>query len=56
MADIYPCLISPVGPPSEEDQGFIGSSESVGFGHEESMNRLPPVGEFPNTESGEGKD
>lgn len=35
--------------------GYIGSSESVGAGHEDSENRLPPVGEFPNTETGEGK-
>jgi hypothetical protein len=38
--------------------GFIGSSASVGCGHESSMNRMPPItnGEFPNEESGEGKD
>jgi hypothetical protein len=38
--------------------GFIPSSASVGCGHEASMNRMPPItnGEFPNEETGEGKD
>ena len=35
---------------------YIGSSEQVEEGHEQSMNRMPPITneEFPNTESGEG--
>lgn len=51
----YPECDSKIPEPSAEDIGFIGSSQSVGFGHEQSENRLPPVGEFPNTESGTGK-
>lgn len=37
---------------------YIPSSESTGCGHEDSMNRLAPFSneEFPNSETGEGKE
>lgn len=39
------------------DNGFIGSSEAVGAGHEASGDREAIVNHgFPNEESGEGKD
>lgn len=43
--------------PEGGEPTYIPSSESVGAGHEDSMNRMPPItnGEFPNEESGEGK-
>jgi hypothetical protein len=36
---------------------YINSSEAVGCGHEDSMNRMAKFSnsEFPNEESGEGK-
>lgn len=40
----------------DEGPAYIPSSESVGAGHEDSMNRLPdPNAEWVNEESGEGK-
>lgn len=51
----YPECISKVGSPSSGDVGYIGSSESVGFGHEDwsrdNVQEAPP-----NSESGTGKD
>lgn len=42
--------------PDEAGVGYIKSSQSVGAGHEDSMNRLPdPNVEWTNEESGEGK-
>lgn len=40
----------------EAGVGYIGSSESIGCGHEDSMNRMPdPNAVWVNEESGEGK-
>lgn len=57
MADNYPCTEAEIdASPDEGGIGFIPSSQAVGAGHEDSMNRMPnPNAEWVNEESGEGK-
>lgn len=48
MTDNYPCTEAEINAPADEEGGpvYISSSESVGCGHEDSMNRMPD----PNAE------
>ncbi len=59
MADKYPCTEAPssIYPDGEEDAAhYIGSSQKVGAGHEDSQNRMPdPNKDWSNEGSGEGK-
>lgn len=56
MADRFPELDSLAGKEADADGvGFIRSSEQVGRGHEEYGRRLGSF-DWPNEESGEGKD
>jgi hypothetical protein len=54
MAKTFPELTHTKHTPTGERPHFVKRSEHADAGHNDSMNRMTPFGEFPNSGTGEG--